>query len=247
MSKNNNQTQTTGNSLSDDANRLLGLFGDQIQQMRSGAQSLDGLSRYNAHQNPFGKNTAKAYSNQIAKFQEHFWNRWGYKCSDAEIGGLYVPWPRGYCKTLLVMPPAKIIASMEVVCAKWRGEGKFRVWTFADGALNERVPNDRRHSGMYALLHKGGRDADEELRSRSFEQNQTDGIETMRGVEVLHFEDFYFLSTGEHLDPQTGTITSSLDSDGYAVVVYWRGKVEVGQCDVRDAHPVWASRAAVYL
>lgn len=249
-----NATLPTGSSLCADERKALSLLKHTVIQLESEAITLDELSRFNAHQSPF-ENTARPYSNQIEGFQKYFQDRWNFKCSDSEMGGLYVPRPRGYCKTLLILPPAKVIAGMENICAKWRDEKKFNVWTFADGALNEKVQNDRRHFGMYALLHKGARDADEELRNRSFEQNRDDGLlvqiarteETMRGTEVLFFEDFYFLKNGEHIDPKTATITSSLSFDGRAVGVDWSGRVDVGQCDVQDADPSWASRAAVYL
>lgn len=247
-----NTTLTTGGSLC--ADTVLGLLGDINSQVRTRAISLDELSRFSQHQNPF-ENASKAYSKQIEEFQRDFQDRWSFRCTDAEIGSLHVPRPRGYCKTLLVLPPARVIAGMETICAKWRAEQKFNVWTFADGKLNEKVPNDRRHIGMYALLHKGTRDADEELRNRSFEQNRDDGLlmkiahtdETMRGVEVLFFKDFNFRKTEEHIDPDSGTITSSLDSGGGAVCVNWGGWVDVGQFDVQSANPRWASRAAVYL
>ena len=248
-----NATPTTGSSLSAETKKAFRLLGHQLRLLESEALTLDELSRSNERQNPF-ENAAKAYSKQIELFLQDFQDRWRFKCSDDEIGGLYVPRPRGYCKTLLVLPPARIIASMETICAKWREEKKFNFWTFADGALNEKVPNDRRHRGMYALLHKGGRDADEELRNRSFEQNRDDGQlvkiahteDTMRGVEVLFFEDCNFRKMKEHLDPQTATITSSLVSGG-AVGVGWDCYVRVHQCGVQDALPCWASRAAVYL
>ena len=249
-----NAPLTTGSSLCADEKKALSLLKHTVTQLESEAITLDELSRFNAHQSPF-ENTSRPYSKQIEGFQKYFQDRWNFKCGDAEMGGLYVPRPRGYCKTLLILPPAKVIAGMDDICAKWRSEKKFSVWTFADGALNEKVRNDRRHLGMYALLHKGERDADEELRNRSFEQNREDGLlvqiarteETMRATEVLLFEDFYFLKTGEHLDPRTATITSSLDSDGYAVFVLWNDYVYVNQYDVQFASPNWASRAAVYL
>ena len=218
----------------------------QIGLLESEAMTLDELSRSNAHQNPF-ENPARAYSAQIEAFQKDMQDRWKFRCTDAEIGLLHVPSPRGNCKTLLILPPGSVIAGMENICAKWREEGKFNVLTFADGKLNEKVPNDRRHLGMYALLHKGGRDADEESLGQSFTVSQGKGLERMRGVEVLYFEDFHFRNTGEHLDHPGGTITSSLDSDGDAVRVGWRGRVDVGQCDVQDARPGWGPRAAVYL
>lgn len=241
-----NATLTTGSSLCAETQSVLGLLIDTATQIRDEALSLDELSRCNSHQNPF-ENPARAYSRQIEEFQKDMQDRWNFKCTDAEMGGLYVPRPRGYCKTLLVLPPARIIAGMEDICAKWRVEQKFNVCTFADGKLNEKVPNDRRHLGMYALLHKGSRIADEELRNQSFEYSQNKGIERLRGVEVLYFWDFNFRKTGEHLDPQTATITSSLDSGGYAVCVYWNGGVYVSQCGVRDADPLWGPRAAVCL
>lgn len=249
-----NATLTTGGSLSAQTKAALGLLIDTATQIRDEALSLDELSRCNSHQHPF-EISSRAYSRQIEEFQRDFQDRWSFKCNDVEMGNLYVPRPRGYCKTLLVLPPARVIAGMETLCAKWRGEKKFNVWMFADGKLNECVPNDRRHLGMYALLHKGARDADEELRGRSFEQNRDDGKlfqiantnDAMRGVEVLFFEDFNFRKKEEHLDPNTATITSSLSSGGYAVDVRWYGRVRVGRCDVQDADPDWASRAAVYL
>ncbi|MEK7170417.1 MAG: hypothetical protein AAB767_03960 [Patescibacteria group bacterium] len=249
-----NATPTTGSSLSAETKKAFRLLGHQLRLLESEALTLDELSRSNERQNPF-ENAAKAYSKQIELFLQDFQDRWKFKCNDTEIGGLYVPRPRGYCRPLLILPPARIIAGPETICAKWLEEKKFNVWTFADGALNEKVPNDRRHRGMYALLHKGSRDADEELRSRSFEQNRDDGQlvkiahteDAMRGVEVLFFEDCNFRKTGEPLDPQTATITSSLDSDGFAVYVYWRDRVSVNRYDVQYAGPCWASRAAVYL
>lgn len=250
-----NTTLPTGSSLCPDEIKALSLLKHTIGQIGSGAITLDELSRFNAHQSPF-EDVARPYSKQIEGFQQYFQDRWDFKCSDAEMGALYVPRPRGYCKTLLVLPPAKVIAGSENICAKWRKENKFKVWTFTDGALNEKVKNDRRHLGMYALLHKGTRDADEELRNRSFAQNRDDGLlvqiarteDTMRATEVLFLEDFNFLKTGEHLDPHTMTITSSLVSDGNVVYVLWDGgEVNVGRYDVRDASPDWASRAAVYL
>ena len=238
--------QPTGSSLCAETKKALRLLKDTIGQMESEAISLDELSRCNAHQNPFDE-AARPYSNQIEEHVRHLRDRWGFECTDAEIGSLWVPRPRGYCKTLLILPPDRVIAGMEDICAKWRKEGKFNVWTFADGKLNEKVPNDRRHLGMYALLHKGGRDADEELRGQSFEKSQNNSLERLRGIEVLYFEDFNFRKTGEHLDPQTATITSSLGSGGYAVGVYWSGRVRVDQCAVQDAYPFWGPRAAVYL
>lgn len=239
-------TLTTGSSLCAETQKALGLLEDTVKQLRTEALSLDELSRCNAHQHPF-ENAAKAYSKQIEEHMRFMQDRWDFTCNEEEIGRLYVPRPRGHCKTLLILPPARVIAGPEHLCAKWREENKFKVWTFADGKLNECVPNDRRHLCMYALLHRGGRDADKELRNRSFEQNQNEGVETMRAVEVLYFEDFNFRSTGEHLDPDTVTTTGSLTSDGRAVGVYWDDGVGVGQYALRDAYPSWGSRAAVYL
>ena len=213
-----NATLPTGSSLCAETRKALSLLKHQIGLLESEAVTLDELSRFGSRQNPF-ENASKAYSNQIEAFKKDFQERWEWKCTDAEIGGLYVPCPRGYCKTLLVLPPAKVIAGPETLCAKWRAENKFTVWTFADGALNEKIRNDRRHLGMYALLHKGGCDADAELRNYSWERAQNEGIETMRATEVLYFEDVNLRRKEEYLDPESVTITASLDSDGYAVDV----------------------------
>ncbi len=236
----------TGSSLCAETRKALSLLKHQIGLVESEAVTLDELSRFGSRQNPF-ENESKAYSSQIEAFQRDFKDLLEWNCTDAEIGGLYVPRPRGYCKTLLVLPPAKVIAGPETLCAKWRAEKKFTVWTFADGALNEKIRNDRRHLGMYALLHKGGRDADAELRNYSWERAQSDSIETMRATEVLYFEDVNFRRKEEHLDPESVTITSSLDSDGYAVNVNWYGNVNVNQYDVRHANPSYGPRAAVFL
>jgi len=241
-----NATLTTGSSLCAQTKAALGLLIDTATQLRDEALSLDELSRCNAHQHPF-ENSSRAYSRQIEEFQRDMQERWGFKCTDAEIGGLHVPHPRGYCKTLLILPPAGIIAGPEDICAKWRAEKKFNVLTFADGELNAKIPNDRRHLGMYALLHKGERDADDELRSYSFEKARGEGVETMRATELLYFEDCNFRKKKVHLDPQTATITGSLDGDGYAVGVYWYDLVHVNQFGVQNADPNYGPRAAVYL
>ena len=213
-----NAPQTTGSSLCAETKKALRLLRHQLGMLESEAISLDQLSRGNSLQNPF-ENAAKAYSNQIEKKLKYFRNRWGFAYGDEEFGGLYVPCPSGYCKTLLIMP--QDLTGPEDIFRKWGAEKKFDVAKYTDKSLNDFVPNDRRRLGHYALLHSGRQEADEELKNRSWEQNRVDRKETMRLSEVLLWEDELYTEKKEHIDPDTATQTGSLDADGHVPRVHW--------------------------
>lgn len=237
------QALSTSSYLCAETEKALGLLGDTTTQVRTGAISLDALSRFNAHQNPF-ENAAKAYSKQIETQLKYFRDRWGFAYSDEEFGGLYVPRPSGYSKTLLINP--KDLTGPEDIFSKWVAEGKFSTYKYTDKSLNDFVPNDRRRLGHYALLHSGRREADEELKNRSWEQNLADRKETMRLTETLLWEDVFFTETKEHVDPDTITLTSSRVVVGGVAGVRWDrddGEVGVGWCSPRRAGPGLRARA----
>jgi hypothetical protein len=237
------QARTTGSSLCAETKKALGLLEDTIKQIRTEGMSLDELSRHNAHQLAY-EDAAKAYSQQIETQLKYFRDRWGFTYVDGEFGALYVPRPFAYCKTLLIIP--KDIVGPEDIFGKWVAEKKFGTYKYTDKSLNDFVPNDKRRLGHYALLHSGRQEADDELKSRSWEQNQTDRIEAMRLTEVLLFEDVFFTEMKEHIDPDTATLTSSRDADGDVPCVSWNrdlGKLYVGYCIPQDANPDLRARA----
>lgn len=213
-----NATFTTGSSLCAETKKALRLLGHQLRLLESDAMTLDELSRGNERQNPF-ENAARAYSNSIEKFLKYFRDRWGFTYGDEEFGGIFVPRPQGYSKTLLVVPQE--FAGPEDVFSRWVSEKKFNVRKYTDKSLNDVVPNDRRRLGHYALLHSGRRDADEELKNKSWEDNIRAKRETMRLTEALLWEDVFFTEAKEHIDPETVTQSSSRFSDGSVASVYW--------------------------
>ena len=236
---------TTGSTLPAETKKALRLLGDTIAQMESEALSLDELSRCNAHQDPF-ENAAKAYSRQIEAQLKYYRERWLLSYGDNEFGSIYVPRPKGYLKTILVLP--SYFAGPEDVFSKWKSEAKFKVWKWDESkSLNHLIPNDRRRLGHYALLHGGRQEADVELQNRSWEDNFRDRVEMMRATEALLFEDQHYTEHKKHIDPEaTATLTGSLDVDGDAVVVYWRPdneKFYVYGYDLQDAGPDLRSRA----
>lgn len=212
------QALTTGSSLCVESQSVLGLLKDTAGQVLSGAKTLDEWSRFNAGQEPF-KNAAKAYSNQIEAQLKYFRDRWGFAYGDLEFGGLYVPRPSGYCKTLLIVP--KDLTGPEDIFGKWVAGKKFDTYKYTDKSLNDFVPNDKRRLGHYALLHSGRQEADVELKGRSWEQNQVDRKEMMRLTEVLLWEDVFFTETKEHIDLETVTLTGSRDVGGDVASVHW--------------------------
>lgn len=216
-----NATLTTGSSLRADEKKALSLLKHTVTQLESEAITLDELSRFNAHQSPF-ENASKAYSTQIEKQLKYFRDRWGFAHSDEEFGGLYVPRPSGYCKTLLIVP--RDLSGPEDIFGKWIAEKKFEVSKYTDNSLSDLVPNDKRRLGHYALLHGGQQVADDVLKNRSWEQNNrgADALETMRLTEVLLFEDVFFTETKGHIDPDTATLTGSRGGDGLVPRVRWR-------------------------
>lgn len=124
-------------------------------------------------------------------------------------------------------------------------KAKFPVWSYYDYTeLDRQFPPPKKAKTRY---FKKVVEADKENRNKSLEQCQKEGLEIITFRERLIMELQYYEETGEHLDRDSATITGSLDSDGYAVDVYWGGSVGVRQYGVRDADPHWASRAAVYL
>lgn len=238
-----NATLITGSSLCAETKKALGLLEDTIKQLRSEAMSLDELSRHNAHQRAY-EDMAKAYSRQIDTQLKYFRDRWGFAYTDEEFGGLYVPRPFGYCKTLLVVPSD--LTGPEDIFGKWVAEGKFAVSKYTDKPLNEVVLNDRRRSGHYALLHSGRQKSDVELQNRSWKQNIADRKETMRLTEVLLWEDILFTETKEHIDPDTVTLTSSRGAGGDVAGVRWRRGDDEWYVDgysPRDARPGLRARA----
>ncbi len=220
-----NTTHTTGSSLCAETKKTLRLLGHQFRLLESDSLTLDELSRCNERQNPF-ENAAQAYSSQIEKLLKYFRDRWRLSCSDEEFGGIFVPRPQGYCKTILIVHAD--LTGPEDIFGKWTTEQKFSVCKYTDKLLNDVVPNDRRRLGHYALLHSGRQVADEELKEKSWETNVRDRRETMRLTEALLFEDMFFTETQEHIDPETATLTSSRYSDGGVASVCWyRGNREV--------------------
>lgn len=238
-----NATLTTGSSLCAETKKALGLLEDTIKQLRSEAMSLDELSRHNSHQLAY-EDTAKAYSRQIETKLKYFRDRWELAYKDEEFGGLYVPRPSGYCKTLLIVPADFV--GPEYIFSKWVSEAKFGVNKYTDKSLNDFVPNDRRQLGHYALLHSGRQVADDELKNRSWEKNIADRKETMRLIEVLLWEDVFFAETKEHIDPDTITLTSSRDADGSVDSVSWDrfySELYVDWYSSQEAYPGLRARA----
>jgi len=88
--------------------------------------------------------------------------------------------------------------------------------------------------------------ADEEHKNKSANMIKKEGLNTETiGDRILH-ELKYFEETGDHLDKETGTLTSSRDSGGGVLDAGWGGGgFRVGWCDPDDRGGGWRFRQVV--
>lgn len=94
-------------------------------------------------------------------------------------------------------------------------KNKFRVWSFYDDFDKSITENDRDTKKAYSVWIKANVEADENLKNRSSQDLNKEGIKGITLLERLLLELQYYKETGEHLDIDKATLCNgSRDVDG---------------------------------
>src|SRR3989344_3808218 len=121
------------------------------------------------------------------------------------------------------LTPEKIVSVLK---------GHMTVWKYADNL--DTVKSDRKTDQPYAIWIRDRQEADEELKNKSANQLQQEGVNCITLEERLLYHLKYFLETGKHLDEKNWTLCAgSRDPDGGVPEVVWGpggGVVGVGWC-----------------
>ena len=136
------------------------------------------------------------------------------------------------------LTPEKIVSVLK---------GHMTVWKYADNL--DTVKSDRKTDQPYAIWIRDRQEADEELKNKSANQLQQEGVNCITLEERLLYHLKYFLETGKHLDEKNWTLCAgSRDPDGGVPEVVWGpggGVVGVGWCGPSVADSGLRARSVV--
>jgi hypothetical protein len=109
------------------------------------------------------------------------------------------------------LTPEKIISALKK---------RLTVWKYSDNL--DTVTSIRKTTQTYAIWVRDRQEADEELKNKSANDLQKEGINGITLEECLLFHHKYFLETGKHPDEKIWTLCSgSRYSDGNVPDVFW--------------------------
>lgn len=101
-------------------------------------------------------------------------------------------------------------------------EKLFEVWRYTDADLDELLTSDRDSTEAYEVSFRANVEADEQLKSKSADDLQKEGVKGITLLERLQLEVDHFKSTGKHLDIESWTLCSgSRRSGGDVPGVHW--------------------------
>lgn len=183
----------------DEAHRLRGILGDTLLVLRGDAQIIKRkdlvLSRLGN-----GKQQLKSWVRDYKKA--------GIAISASEV--IIPPKPQGLDRLIVVPNVMKSQAAFEL-CQK-----SFPCWKLDEEVSLDKLDQSPRNAdnGAYAIWVRDRVEADEELKNRSYDQLQSQSVNIITLCERLLLEWDFFNETGEHLDIENVTLTSSLRSRG---------------------------------
>jgi hypothetical protein len=113
----------------------------------------------------------------------------------------------------------------------------FPVWRWTDDNLDQIMNSERTSKKAYTVKVLANIEADENLKNKSANDLEKEGIKGITLLERLQLEIDYFKETGKHLDIDNWTLCSgSRNSDGSVPHVNWNDvKLYVSWCHVDGA------------
>jgi len=184
----------------------------------------------------------KETSEKVKDFENFYKEVFGMEVDLSEVE---IPEKKEGFDRLIILVPGMTPQKLYDKCAEQFSCNK---WTKTD--LDKIVKSERTsETNAYAVWFRDRVEADDELKDKSADELEAEGILGITLEERLIYELKYFKETGNHLDISNITLCSgSRYSDGDVPRVRWRG----GRLEVYGSHPVNRSdgvrtRAAVIL
>lgn len=164
-----------------------------------------------------GSNLLGDASVQMESWIKFYRDRYSIKLND--VASIAIPeHQQGFDRLIVVaegLTPNRIVESMKK---------PMKVWTYADDLDSAIIPapSFSRPKGTYAIWCRNRVEADEELKNKSVEMLESDGVSCLNLEERLLFEEIFFGETGKHLDVKNVTLCAgSRDRDGCVPYVSW--------------------------
>ncbi len=236
--------------------RLFDLIGDVIEAVREGNRdpmSVAAVLQEIKNHADFAGNLGltSLVTERVANDLEALtqWQLLYREVFDIELDVSLIAMPKACCpgfgRLIVVaegMTPNRIFEAMGKLFPSWRYTDDL------DASLDpERAK--RKASRAYAIRCRGRIEADEELKNRSADDLDRDGVNTMTLEERLLYEIIYFRETGRHLDQECITICSgSRFRYGRVPRVSWyprAGEAYVRWCNPGDRGDAIRARAVV--
>ncbi|MEW5907963.1 MAG: hypothetical protein AB1643_02170 [Patescibacteria group bacterium] len=191
---------------------VLGMMADLALKLQNGVITLGQFGRFLKKENPF----IEGDFSEVLTGRQNFWRK--ITGNEYDFSKLHIPVkPEGKWRLLITVD-----ITLEALYAKCKE--MFPCWRWTDKNLDTIVVKNERdaENGPYAIWVKDGVEADENLKNKSANDIEKDGISTETLAERLVHELEFFLETGKHLDVKNITLCSgSRYDDGHVPVVRW--------------------------
>jgi len=221
--------------IGDVSGKVLGMYGDLSEKLRSGNITLREFELFLNRKNPF------VTPGDIREEWQEFYTR--VLGLTVDLSEVKIPDDEPGFDRVLLIPEGLTMNQVITACRK-----RFKVYTYVDDLDRDVPTNDRSpKSGAYAIRLRDRREADEELKNLSANALSERNIKGITLLERLVLELKHHYETGEHLDVENVTLCSgSRHSGGYVPRVYWYdGRLCVDWYHPGDAYGYLRSRAAV--
>lgn len=214
---------------------VLGMLADLMHKLQHGSILPEELSLFLKKQNPFEINISRILED---------WDGFYGKVLGIKLGDIQVPDHQPGFDRLIVIAKGLTLNQALGACKE-----RFNSWSYIDDDdFDGAVPtNDRESSKAYAIWVRDRVEADEELKNKSANDLEEEGVLGITLLERIILELKYYQETGSHLDREKITLCSgSRCSDGCVPCCWWDG-VEfcVGWCGPSVSGSSLRSRAVV--
>ena len=218
---------------------LLGMLADLLHKIQHGIITVQELGRFLKRENPFEIPSYHKLVNEWQRFYKKVFNL------VIDLSQVRIPEKRDGFNWLIIMLQGLTAQKLYDKCKEL-----FRCWKWTDKSLDEvldQSKSDRNPAnGNYAIWVRDRVEADEELRNRSANGLQRDGIQGITLEERLLLELFYYWKTKKHFDISNITLCSgSRCSGGLVPYVRWfrfDDRLYVGWCSPDSADDALRSR-----
>jgi hypothetical protein len=198
---------------------------------------------YIRHKSELGRDMQKLGIHKMPEFDSVAWENFYQKHFGltVELSNLHIPPKPDYpCRTIVVIPGVTNNRVFDA-CTK-----SFKTWRY-ESDLDTFRDVVKRPDGPYVIWVRDVIEADEDMKSKSANDIEAAGTNTLTLTERILLELKYFDETGKHLDIDNWTLCAgSRYSDGRVPRCGWvGGEFRVHWADVDYSYPGLSARVAV--